>query len=211
MDIGDLRREYESKPFKRKDLDDSPFEQFDKWFSVAREAGVEEVNACSLGTANKDGVIGLRTVLLKYYDERGFVFFTNYTSAKACDIDENPNVTMLFPWLQLYRQIIIRGKAEKISKAESLKYFLSRPRGSQLGAWVSDQSSVVSTRGFLEKKFKEMKEKFLNKEIPLPDHWGGYRLSPDFFEFWQGRTNRLHDRFAYYPEEINWRIERLAP
>ena len=154
----------------------------------------------------------LRTVLLKLFDENGFVFFTNYKSRKADQIAENPNVATLFNWVALERQVSIIGVAEKIDTSESLKYFLSRPRGSQLGAWVSDQKSVLSSRKILEMKLDEIKRKFAKGKIPLPDFWGGYRIKPDSFEFWQGRPNRLHDRFLYSKSDNeSWCIERLAP
>jgi pyridoxamine 5'-phosphate oxidase len=155
-----------------------------------------------------------RTVLLKYFDRQGFVFFTNYESRKAQQISLNPKVSILFPWWALERQVAITGQAEKISTAESLTYFLSRPRGSQLGAWCSQQSSVISSRQWLEMQFEKMREKFDNQEIPLPSFWGGYRVIPDSFEFWQGRSNRLHDRFLYAKSNQNesgWQIDRLSP
>ena len=151
-------------------------------------------------------------MLLKSFDEDGFVFYTNYGSRKAADIEANPNVSMLFFWSEAARQVKIRGKAEKIPASESLKYFLSRPRGSQLGAWVSNQSSIISSRSLLENEFQKLKNKFRDKEVPLPSFWGGYRVVPDQVEFWQGRRNRLHDRFEYTKQDDgSWAIERLAP
>jgi pyridoxamine 5'-phosphate oxidase len=165
-----------------------------------------------LSTVDGDGRPSSRTVLLKSFDERGFVFYTNYDSIKAEDIANNPNVSALFFWSEAARQVKIRGTAEKISAQESLKYFLSRPRGSQIGAWVSAQSSVISSRALLEEKFQELKQKFKDKDIPLPSFWGGYRVVPDQIEFWQGRRNRLHDRFQYTKKDDGgWLIERLAP
>jgi pyridoxamine 5'-phosphate oxidase len=150
--------------------------------------------------------------LLKSFDEDGFVFYTNYESKKAAHIEENPNVSLLFFWADAARQVKIRGKAEKIPAKESLAYFLSRPRGSQIGAWVSAQSSIISSRSLLEEKFQEIKQKFKDKKVPLPSFWGGYRVIPDEIEFWQGRRNRLHDRFQYTKQEDgSWAIERLAP
>ena len=150
--------------------------------------------------------------LKKYFDEKGFVFFTNFESKKAEQIDANPNVSMLFFWSDAARQVKIRGKAERIPTSETLKYFLARPRGSQIGAWVSAQSSIISSRSLLENKFQEMKLKFSNKEIPLPSFWGGYRVVPEVIEFWQGRHNRLHDRFQFTKQDDDsWSIERLAP
>jgi pyridoxamine 5'-phosphate oxidase len=152
-----------------------------------------------------------RTVLLKYYDADGFVFFTNYSSRKAAQIAANPKVSILFPWLTLERQIIIQGHAEKITTAESLRYFASRPRESQIGAWVSNQSEIITSRKFLMQKLSEIREKFKQGEIPLPSFWGGYRVVPQTFEFWQGGPARLHDRFMYRRAEDTWPLERLSP
>ncbi len=212
MDISDLRREYKREKLNLEDLDKNPFRQFDTWFNVAREHVEKDPNAMSLATVGGNGAPSLRTVLLKYYDETGFVFFTNYESKKSKQIGENNNVALLFNWLDLERQIIIEGTTEKISKAESLTYFSSRPQGSQLGAWVSSQSSVISSRSILLTKLAEMKRKFKDGKIPLPDFWGGYRVVPKKIEFWQGGENRLHDRFLYtLIDKDNWKIERLAP
>lgn len=212
MDIADLRREFTHAGLDRDDLDPNPFNQFERWFRQAEQAGLDQPNAMSLATADADGAVSIRTVLLKLFDEDGFVFYTNYGSHKARDIDANPQVALLFPWLLLDRQVKIRGRAQQVSTAESLDYFIRRPRGSQLGAWSSTQSRVVSSRSLLEAEFYKFKEKFLHREIPLPDFWGGYRVAPEAVEFWQGRENRMHDRFRYTrQEEDAWRIERLAP
>ncbi|HAC63017.1 MAG TPA: pyridoxamine 5'-phosphate oxidase, partial [Cyanothece sp. UBA12306] len=169
-------------------------------------------NSMSLATASAQGEPSLRTVLLKYFDSQGFIFFTNYKSYKAQQIAENPHVALLFFWSSLERQVKIRGKATKISTAESLKYFITRPRGSQLGAWCSEQSSVISSRQILEMEFEEVRRKFAQGEVPLPSFWGGYRVVPHYFEFWQGRPNRLHDRFSYTIKDgKTWNIQRLAP
>jgi pyridoxamine 5'-phosphate oxidase len=165
----------------------------------------------SLATATKEGVPSLRTMLLKYFDKTGFVFFTNYQSKKAKEISQNPQVALLFQWLDLERQIKIQGSIEKISMAQSLKYFISRPKDSQIGAWASSQSDTISSRSFLETQIKSIATKFKNKEIPLPDFWGGYRVIPEKIEFWQGRDNRLHDRFEYTLSDDVWTINRLAP
>ena len=212
MDIHDLRRSYKLGKLELKDLDPDPFKQFDSWFMLALEKIKLDPNAMSLATVGKDCRPSLRTVLLKYYDENGFVFFTNYKSKKARQIQENDNVALMFVWLPLERQVIIEGKAQKISKAESFKYFASRPVGSQLGAWVSPQSSIISSKSVLLQKLNEIKRKFKDGKIPLPDFWGGYRVIPDKIEFWQGGENRLHDRFLYEKKpDGTWTINRLAP
>lgn len=212
MDIAALREEYTRHGLSRDDLNVDPFKQFETWFKQACESQLLEPNAMSLATASDQGEPSLRTVLLKYFDNQGFVFFTNYESNKAKQIEENPYVALLFLWLPLERQVKIRGKAAKISTAESFRYFTTRPRGSQLGAWCSEQSSVISSRQLLEMKFEEIRRKFAQGEIPLPSFWGGYRIVPHYFEFWQGRPNRLHDRFSYTLQEDNtWEIHRLSP
>ena len=209
----DLQRtEYDTGKLDRADLKESPFEQFAAWFQQACQSKVIEPNAMSLATAGKDGCPLVRTVLLKSYDARGFVFFTNLESRKARQIKENPHASLLFPWLALQRQVIISGRVEKVTTAESLAYFVTRPRGSQIGAWISQQSSIVTSRKLLEMKWAEMQRKFSEGAIPLPDWWGGFRVVPREIEFWQGRVNRLHDRFLYSAQEGGkWAIERLAP
>ena len=212
MDISALREEYTRDGLSREDLTPNPVEQFERWFRQAQESEIPEPNAMSIATATAAGVPSLRTVLLKYFDHTGFVFFTNYESNKAREIDENPHVALLFLWLGLQRQVIIKGRAEKISKTETLKYFMSRPHGSQLGAWCSEQSSVITNRQILELKLDEMKRKFSKGKVPVPSFWGGYRVVPASIEFWQGRPNRLHDRFQYtLQDNIDWQIDRLAP
>ncbi|MBV5277486.1 MAG: pyridoxamine 5'-phosphate oxidase [Campylobacteraceae bacterium] len=212
MNLETMRKEYSEFPLFEKDLHVNPFKQFELWFNDAIQAELIEPNAMSLATVSRELKPSIRTVLLKLYDEKGFVFFSNYESQKAKDIAQNPFVALHFAWLPLQRQLRIEGKVEKISTAESLKYFLSRPRGSQLGAWASNQSEVVSSRSILESKFHEIKSKFLNGQVPLPDFWGGYRVIPTRFEFWQGGKDRLHDRFIYEIDADNqWKIARIAP
>ncbi len=212
MDLTTIRGKYTTKNFDIKDLNKNPFKQFEVWFNDALNENLLEPNAFSLATVGSDMMPSIRTVLLKYFDNEGFVFFTNYESKKAKQIEQNPKVAALFTWLALERQIKIEANIEKISKADSLKYFLSRPKGSQLGAWVSRQSETISSRALLEQKFDEMKRKFLNKEIPIPSFWGGYILKPIRIEFWQGGEDRLHDRFLYEIQENgDWTISRLAP
>lgn len=212
MDIGALRTEYTQAGLQRQDLRDDPVQQFEFWFQQACKAELLEPNAMILATVTAQGEPTQRTVLLKYFDREGLVFFTNYDSRKAQQIQGNPNVSVLFPWYGLERQVHINGTATKISTAESLRYFMTRPRGSQIGAWCSQQSSVISSRQILELKFDEMKRKFAQHEIPMPSSWGGYRIVPQSFEFWQGRPNRLHDRFLYVRQaDRSWTIEQLAP
>ncbi|WP_418185950.1 pyridoxamine 5'-phosphate oxidase [Aliarcobacter vitoriensis] len=212
MDLSTFRAKYTTKNIDIKDLHQNALKQFEIWFNDAIEEKLLEPNAFSLATVGNDMMPSIRTVLLKVFDEKGFVFFTNYESKKAKQIEENPKAAALFTWLQLERQVKIEGSIEKISKTESLKYFLSRPKGSQLGAWVSTQSQVISSRALLEQKFDEIKRKFLNKEVPFPSFWGGYIIKPIKIEFWQGGEDRLHDRFLYELQENNsWKISRLAP
>ncbi|MGA2557601.1 MAG: pyridoxamine 5'-phosphate oxidase [Verrucomicrobiota bacterium] len=208
----EIRSEYSRGELARAQLQPNPMDQFSLWFQQAVEAKVVEPNAMSLATAGADQRPLVRTVLLKSYDERGFVFYTNFQSRKARQMADNPNVSLLFPWLALERQVIVCGAVEKVSTAETLAYFITRPRGSQLGAWVSAQSSIITTRSLLEQKWAEMKRKFSAGQVPLPSFWGGYRVLPDEIEFWQGRPNRLHDRFLYTRQpDASWKIHRLAP
>jgi len=211
MDLADFRKEYSDRGLKREEMLADPVAQFSTWFSQATELGLHEPNAMTLATVDETGMPYQRTVLLKYYDADGFVFFTNYGSRKAKQMAQNPRVSLLFPWITLERQVIIQGKVEKISTAESLKYFASRPRESQIGAWVSNQSEVITSRKFLTQKLAEIREKFSHGEIPLPSFWGGYRVVPQMIEFWQGGPARLHDRLLYRRDDGAWKIERLSP
>ena len=212
MDISHFRREYLSGGLNRSDLAPDPVSQFATWFEQARKTTIADPTAMVLATVDRHGQPSQRTVLLKYFDQDGFVFFTNYGSGKAEEIAENDRVSLLFVWLELDRQVMINGYAEKISTKDSARYFISRPRDSQVAAWVSSQSHGLSSRQALMQKFSEMKKKFGEGKIPLPSFWGGYRVVPSEIEFWQGRENRLHDRFMYQQQEDkSWSIERLAP
>jgi pyridoxamine 5'-phosphate oxidase len=211
MNLAEFRKEYSDRGLRREELNPDPVAQFSEWFIQATELEVHEPNAMTLATVDTSGMPYQRTVLLKYYDKDGFVFFTNYSSRKAAQIAANPKVSLLFPWITLERQVIIQGHAEKISTAESLRYFASRPRESQIGAWVSNQSEVITSRKFLMQKLAEIREKFSHGEIPLPSFWGGYRVVPEAIEFWQGGPARLHDRFLYRKQNDGWNIERLSP
>jgi len=210
-DVDQWRREYVRGPLEREHLDPDPIVQFERWFEEACQDVDTEPNAMTLATVDSAGAPAVRMVLLKFFDRNGFVFFTNLESRKAVHIDSNPEVALLFWWPQLERQIEISGVAERISNVEAAKYFMTRPRGSQLGAWVSQQSHVLTSRKALEMKLEEMKRKFANREVPLPSFWGGYRVVPSAIEFWQGQADRLHDRFQYVREGERWRIQRLAP
>ena len=212
MDIKGLRKEYASPILSRDVLDPDPIRQFERWFAEACASDMREPNAMSLATVATDGQPSLRTVLLKLFDHEGFIFFTNYGSRKARQIAGNQRVALLFPWIRLERQVEITGTAEKISSAESARYFASRPRDSQIGAWISRQSTVLTSRNLLLMELEKMKARFLRGEIPLPDFWGGFRVRPVSLEFWQGQTSRLHDRFLYTrTNEDNWTLARLAP
>jgi pyridoxamine 5'-phosphate oxidase len=206
------RYEHGGEGLRRSDLHSDPVKQFGIWFTAAIEASIRDVNAMSLATAGRDGRPSVRIVLLKSFDQDGFVFFSNYESTKGKHLAANPYAALGFYWIELDRQIRISGKVEKTSREESQTYFHSRPVGSQLSAWASRQSKVLDARRVLDARMAEMTERFDDKPIPLPPHWGGYRLKPDRMEFWQGCPNRLHDRFRYTRQAGgSWLIERLAP
>jgi pyridoxamine 5'-phosphate oxidase len=206
------RYEHVGRGLRRSDLHRDPIKQFANWFTAAIEAGIRDVNAMSLATADRDARPSVRIVLLKSFDQDGFVFFTNYESTKGKQLETNPYAALGFYWIELDRQIRVSGKVEKTSREESQSYFHSRPVGSQLSAWASRQSEVLDGRRVLDARMAKMTERFGDKPIPLPPHWGGYRLKPDKMEFWQGRSNRLHDRFRYTRQaDGSWQIDRLAP
>ncbi|MBS1493665.1 MAG: pyridoxamine 5'-phosphate oxidase [Bacteroidetes bacterium] len=211
MNYADLRREYISKDFDIKDTDKNPFVQFETWFSEAMEIDKDDTNAFVLSTCSKDGKPSSRIMLLKGVDDKGFVFYTNYLGRKSKELLENPNASILFFFKELHRQIRIEGRIEKVSREESAEYFHSRPVESQIGAWTSIQSSKIESRKTLEEKFEKYSKEFNGNEVPLPDFWGGFRLIPDYFEFWQGRESRLHDRISYEKENGSWNLSRLSP
>ncbi len=211
MNLQDIRREYLMGGLRRADLADDPHEQFATWMKQAFEMEVVDPSAMTLATVDGAGKPSQRIVLLKDCDGEGFVFFTNYASHKGCDLDVNPNASLHFPWHAIERQVQIRGEVEKISEDESRLYFYSRPRGSQLAAAISSQSSVVESRAVLEEAFDALDKKSEGKEVPFPASWGGYRLRASQIEFWQGGANRLHNRFRYTREGDKWLIERLSP
>jgi pyridoxamine 5'-phosphate oxidase len=212
MTLADQRKEYSLAGLSEKDVARDPFRQFEKWFQEAEAAKIHEPNAAVLATASKDGRPSARTVLLKGIDGRGFVFYTNYNSRKGRELEANGRGAYLFPWFALERQVVVEGSVAKITREESEAYFHSRPRASQLAAWASAQSSIISGRDELESAMKAVEKKYTGVEAPLPPNWGGFRIVPDSVEFWQGRRSRLHDRLRYRREaDGSWVIERLAP
>lgn len=209
--IAHLRREYTRGGLRRKDLPPQPLDLFERWLRQACDAQLPDPTAMCVATVDERGQPWQRIVLLKHYDNQGMVFYTNLGSRKAHQLENNPRISLLFPWHMLERQVMVTGSVEKLSALEVLRYFHSRPRDSQIGAWVSKQSSRISARGVLESKFLELKQKFQQGEIPLPSFWGGFRIKIDSMEFWQGGEHRLHDRFIYQREGDGWKIDRLAP
>ena len=211
MSFSDLRKDYVSSGLSEASLDPNPFQQFSKWFQQALDAALPEPNAMTLATATREGKASARIVLLKSFDERGLVFYTNYESQKGRELAENPYAALVFHWIELERQVCAAGQVIRVSREESENYFRSRPVGSQLGAWASRQSQVIGGREILEDRLKQLEKDYRNKLIPLPPDWGGLRLAPEMIEFWQGRPNRLHDRLRYRLQDKRWLIERLAP
>lgn len=209
-DLSKLRKQYSKSSLSVSSVGKDPFKQFDKWMLEMLRSGFYEPNAMTLATANKQGKPSVRVVLLKGIDNNGFLFFTNYKSKKGKEIEQNPYGSLLFYWDKLERQVRIDGKIEKVTKEESEAYFKTRPYKSRLGAWASKQSTVIESRSVIVKEFLKYMVKFRN-QVPLPDYWGGYRLVPESFEFWQGRPNRLHDRISYTKLKNGWKIERLSP
>ena len=212
MNTDKIRQQLMAHGLSHKTLKHNPIEQFEDWYQQTIDSDIYEPGAMSLSTVDADGQPWQRIVLLKLFDKKGFVFFTNYESRKAQQIAVNPNVSLIFLWHSMGRQVKITGQAEKISSAESLKYFITRPRGSQLGAWASKQSQMINSRSVLESMVNSMKQKYADKEVPLPPFWGGYRVIPKTVEFWQARDSRLHDRFIYQQDVSgDWVSERMAP
>lgn len=210
-DPGDLRREYGRAELSERDLSPDPVSQFDRWFRDALNAGITDANSMALATVAADGAPSVRMVLLKDFDARGFVFFTNYESRKARELAASPRAELMFYWPAFERQVRIAGTVERVAEEESDAYFRTRPREAQLAAWASPQSEVIPDRSDLEARMQAVSEQYARGDVPPPPHWGGYRLVPVALEFWQGRVNRLHDRLRYVREGGGWRIERLAP
>lgn len=211
LNLQDMRTEYMKGSLDESTVPPDPYLLFEQWFKEAVASKIKDPNTMLLATTGENQQPNIRAVLLKLFDEKGFVFFTNYHSVKAAEIDKNPKVAVEFLWLELERQVRILGKCEKVTTKESLSYFMRRSRDSQIGAWVSDQSSVITSRKALQMQIEKMKQKFSKGDVPLPDFWGGYRVIPEQIEFWQGRPSRLHDRILYTKETEEWKIERLAP
>jgi pyridoxamine 5'-phosphate oxidase len=210
IDLANLRREYAGAPLTKASVDPDPFRQFSVWLDEALHSEILDANAMTLSTVDENGRPSARVVLLKGFDQRGFVFFTNYKSQKARDLAANPNACLSFFWPEIHRQVMIHGTAEKTTRDESENYFKTRPIESKIGAWASEQSSVIGSRSILEEKFSELRSQY-GDDIPLPPYWGGFRVVPERFEFWQGRESRLHDRICYESVDGRWKIFRLSP
>jgi pyridoxamine 5'-phosphate oxidase len=211
LDLAAIRKDYALSSLTERDVDADPIRQFERWFADALSAQVLEPNAMTLATATRDGSPSARIVLLKGVDAHGFTFFTDYRSRKGAELTENPLAALTFLWKEIERQVRIAGAVSRVSSAESEAYFRSRPPGSRLGAWASHQSAVIASREALEERLRDVTRQFPTDDIPLPPHWGGFRVVPDEVEFWQGRPSRLHDRLRYHREPSGWRIERLSP
>jgi pyridoxamine 5'-phosphate oxidase len=209
--LGRLRKEYARAGLREPDADRDPIEQFRRWFDEALAADLHEPNAMTLATSTPDGHPSARVVLLKGFDERGFVFYTNYEGRKAEELEINPYCALVFYWGELERQVRIEGCVSRVPDEESDAYFEGRPRGSQLGAWASEQSRPARNRGVLEERLRELEAEYGDREVPRPPFWGGYRVEPEVIEFWQGRENRLHDRLRYRRSDEGWKVERLQP
>ncbi len=211
MALADLRKDYSLAGLAEKDLAKDPFRQFEKWFQEALAAKVPEPNATVLATATRDGAPSARIVLLKGIDGRGFVIFSSYESRKGRELEANPRASLVFPWITQERQVIVEGAVSKVTREESEAYFHSRPVASQLGAWASQQSAIIPGRAVLEDNLKAVEKKYAGAKVPMPPHWGGYRLVPHSVEFWQGRRSRLHDRLRYRRTDDGWVVERISP
>ncbi len=207
----DLRREYMKAALSERDVPADPFVLFDRWFTDAVRAEVRDANAMTLATADATGAPSARIVLLKGLDTRGFVFYTDYRSRKAEELDANPHAALLFYWPELERQVRVTGRVSRVAREETEAYFATRPRGSRIGAWASEQSHIIPGRSTLDAAVAEVEKRFADADVPAPPHWGGFRVMPDAVEFWQGRSNRLHDRLRYVRAGDGWRVERLAP
>jgi pyridoxamine 5'-phosphate oxidase len=211
MALADMRKDYGLAGLLEKDLAKNPFRQFEQWFQEAEAAKLTEPNAMTLATTGRDGRPAARTVLLKGCDGRGFVFYTNYESRKGRELDARPQAALVFPWVAMERQIIVEGPVARVTREEAEAYFHSRPRASQLAAWASPQSTAIAGRAVIEESYRVVERKYVGRAVPLPPNWGGFRLTPETVEFWQGRRSRLHDRLRYRREAGDWVIERLAP